>query len=169
MSITFAAMDTNDVDTRVFAVTCEVDGNLGEFVGYANAYVEAQAHDLICTSDLCRGYGADVDEVFADGDPVPVNVANRNAIDLLSALGYPVDLDDPDMFGDEDAAAFLGRVEVALALAPADNGLVEVTWSTGGAVNIDCARRPGYLQGRLSDLRDLALACQRSGQRVMWG
>jgi hypothetical protein len=171
MSITFAAEITGTDDARVFEVRCDDGSMIGEFVGYANAYGEAQAHALVCTLSLCQGYGADMDEVFADDAPVPVNVHNANAVVLLDALGYaPAEhdasdpFDVPDLAGDAGAADFLGRVELALGLAPVDAGrpaTQDARWLTG-------ARRPGYLQDRLAELRNLALACQRSGARVTW-
>jgi hypothetical protein len=171
MSVTFEAASTADMtDERVFRLTCSGDEQpIGEFVGYGNAYLEAQAHGLICADTLCAGYGADLEEIHADGAPVPVNVNNRNAMDLLAVLGYPVALDpeERDLAGVDDAAAFLARVEVALALAPADPGLPTIAYRDGATVT-DCGRRPGYLQERLAGLRDLALACQAAGARVAW-
>jgi hypothetical protein len=183
MSVTFAAeLAADAADMRVFTVACDTDGQvIGEFTGYANAYGQAQAHGLLCTG-LCAEYGADVDEVHAAGDPVPVNVSSRNAVDLLVVLGYDVALRPaPDavlglaevtagLEGEADAEAFLGRVELALGLGVDDAALPAVQWrgENGGARHTDCGRAAGYLAGRLLQLRELALACRARGVRVVW-
>lgn len=171
MSVTFAAEVTTTADTRVFAVKCDDGQTIGEYVGYTLAYGEAQAHSLVCGNDMCQGYGADLFEIFADGQPVPVNAANRNAQDILAVLGYTVIVDgDAELFGDSDADAFLGRVELALGLTPADEGLTEIVYQEdGGATFVDCARHAGYLQEKLADLRALALACKATHARIVWG
>lgn len=163
MSVTFTA--PVDQVTLVYRLTCDDRTVLGEYAGYQNAYLEAQVHALVCTQDLCQGYGAEVDQVIPEGDPVPLNVSNRNAMDILAALGFQVLTEDgPNLEGEEDAGTFLARVDIALALAPVDPGLVEVV--VGNAT--DCGREPGYLQDRLLALRELALACQRAGLPVIW-
>ncbi len=174
MSVTFAAETTSAADARQFELTCSTGAVLGTWTGYANAYAEAQAHGLLCTDDLCQGYGADVDEVHADGEPVPVNVNNRNAITILTALGYPVELEDPELLGEADAADFLARVDLADALAPVSPAIEEVAYQDGntgrpGAQVVECGRREGYLQDVLPALRALAVACQAAGLRVTWG
>jgi hypothetical protein len=164
MSVTFAPEATGP-DTRVFAVTCSDGQPVGEFVGYSLAYAEAQAHGLVCGDYLCQGYGADVVEQYADGEPVPVNVTNANAVAVLGALGYTVDAEWTNLCGDADADAFLGRVELALAIAPADEGVRVLTVEN----YTDCGRAAGYVQARLAELRALALACRTAGARVVWG
>lgn len=169
MSVTFAPEITSTVDDRTFEIVCEDATVICERTGYSNAYAEAQAHSLICDIDLCDEYGAEVREVFADGQPVPVNVANRNAMDVLAVLGYPIDLEEPDLYGEATADDFLARVTLAAAMEP-EGGLTEVAFKgAGGATWIDCARRDGYLVEVLAELRTLAEACRRQGARIVWG
>ena len=170
MSVTFTAEDTSTVDARLYRVTCESGADLGEYTGYGNAYAEARAHGLLCTEDLCQGYGADVDRVYPAGEPTSINVCNRNGVDVLRALGYVVDLVEPELCGSADAEAFLGRVELALGVGVNDAALPEIAWrGDGGATYVDGARRQGYLSERLTQLRELALACRARGLRVTWG
>lgn len=61
----------------------------------------------------------------------------------------------------------LGRVELALALAPADAGLPARALNQAGTV-IDCGRTTGYLQDRLHELRTVTEYAQRQGRDVCW-
>ncbi|MFJ4879885.1 hypothetical protein ACIP93_32425 [Streptomyces sp. NPDC088745] len=98
---------------------------------------------------------------FADFTDEPVNMANANAARVLDVLGYGYD----ELCGDAEAEDFLGRVLVALAVAPADAGRPA---TVDGNV-IDCGRPAGYTQTRLEELRELAEdACARR-LRVAWG
>ncbi|MBV7674284.1 hypothetical protein STHAL_33090 [Streptomyces halstedii] len=89
----------------------------------------------------------------------PVNMNNANAAHVLSALGYY------ETYGAEDAGLFLGRVLLALALAPQDAGRP----AAGDGRYIDCGRPQGYTQERLMQLHGLAATAQASGRRVTWG
>jgi hypothetical protein len=186
MSVTFSAEDNSPADTTQWELYCDASGTdirLGDvWTGYRNAAAEADAHGLLCGA--CEGYGAQLREVHADGAPVPLNVNNRNAHDLLAALGYlgePLDdaaglLGGPvyDLCGADDARAFRDRVELALGVTrPADAGLPALTYRGGtpaapGATVYDCGREPGYLTGRLEQLRELASRCVAAGVRVTW-
>lgn len=90
-----------------------------------------------------------------------VDMANANAAAVLDVLGLPVD----DMAGEEDAEAFLGRVLLALAVAPASAELP--TFQEGNVVF--GGRRAGYVQERLAQLRGLAETARALGLRVTWG
>ncbi|MFI5496616.1 hypothetical protein [Actinoplanes sp. NPDC051859] len=184
MSVTFAAELPDGTDNRTFLIVCDsTTAPLAHIVGYAEAEVEAQAHGLLC--NRCADYGAEIREEFAEGDPVPVNVANANAVELLQLLGFDLDLQDaavsplgdplPEMVGAIAARLFLDRVDVALsgALDVNDCGTTPLTYRLGdtdrtGAIVHDFGRRPGYLTDRLRQLRDLALACEARGLRVVW-
>lgn len=112
-----------------------------------------------CGADVCAHEYAVVVPVTI---PFPwVNMANGNACRVLGELGYP---DEAVAFGDDTAQGFLGRVLLALAVVPADEGVPAV--ADGNMV--DCGRRPGYLQDRLGDLHRVALWCRDHERRVVW-
>ncbi|MFL0579549.1 hypothetical protein [Dietzia sp. 179-F 9C3 NHS] len=120
----------------------------------------------LCCSDVYR-----IDIVTADGDDEgpEVNVANTNARELLALLGYAEDGVVHDLYGSEDADAFLGRVLTAVALSPVDEGVpATVNASAGGVTIIDCGRAPGYVQARLAALEELARWCRDRQRRVCW-
>jgi hypothetical protein len=97
-----------------------------------------------------------------EADELSVNMANANAAHVLSALG----LDTMDLAGGEPAETFLGRVLMALAVAPADAGVPAHT--VGSERFIDCGRSVGYLQERLSQLHELALSAKEHGCEISW-
>lgn len=84
-----------------------------------------------------------------------VNMSNSNAARVCASLG--IDLDAEGWCGSLDAADFLGRVLLALAVDPVDAGRpATVDAAPGRATFIDCGRPQGYTQERLSQLRELA-------------
>lgn len=112
-------------------------------------------------------------------EDMEVNMSNTNAHRVCQALG--IDL-DPDWCGDMAAEDFLGRVLMALAISPADEGMPSHVLQPGddagallgtvredGPTIIAGARRPGYLQERLTELHDLALWAVANEAVVMWG
>ena len=170
MSITFFA-EMPAVDVRLFRVSCEQGGPIGDFPN-DEAYGQAELHKLVCTDSLCRDYGADVDEIETAATPLPVNMATRNAVDVLRTLGLaPAIGEEP--CGEMDAHAFLILITFAIEIGVTDSGLVDIDMAGGGAFeggyrNIDCGRVPGYLTGHLTELADLARKCITSGARVVW-
>lgn len=109
------------------------------------------------------------------------NFSNVNAVRIAESLGFRLDPDhDGDLFGEMDAAKFLGHVLVALAIAPADEGMPAFELSPGDSAGIfgvvqeggprfiQGARRPGYLQDRLRELHALAEWAVANNQPVQW-
>jgi hypothetical protein len=108
-----------------------------------------------------------------------VNLANGNAVRLLAVLGYPLDTEEGPV-GDAPAADFLGRVLVALALAPDDEAMPAYRMTAeelspalrelcgGGATVWQGPRREGYLQDKLERLETLARFCVEQGYAVLW-
>lgn len=104
----------------------------------------------------------------AQGAPdLDINMCNRNAALVCESLGIAL---DPDWCGDMAAADFHGRVVLALALAPADEGMPSYDHVTapGSARMIEGARRPGYLQERLAQLHQLSTWAIAHGAEVWW-
>jgi len=83
-----------------------------------------------------------------------INMNIRNAVMVCEALG--IDLNDVGWCGSMTAADFQGRVLMALAVAPVDEGMPAYEHPGPGATMIEGARIPGYLQERLGQLRELA-------------
>ena len=112
-------------------------------------------------------------------EELEVNMSNSNAATVAATLG--IDLDAEGWCGSVPAEDFLGRVLVALAVSPADEGMpsfqlapgdsagVFGTVREGGPVFIQGARRPGYLQERLAQLHELALWAVEHGAEVTFG
>lgn len=99
-----------------------------------------------------------------------VNMANGNAIRVLDLVGIT---GDDAYCGSMSGEDLLGRVLVALALTPEDEGTD--TYEAGpdeghfqGGTHIFCGRRPGYLQDRLEQLHDIATFAAAEGATVRW-
>lgn len=108
-------------------------------------------------------------------EELEVNMANGNAAQVCAALG--IDLARGDWCGDMPAEDFLGRVLMALAVAPADPGMPSYellpgdadrpAWA-GEATVIQGARPAGYLQERLTQLHALAVWALENGKIIAW-
>lgn len=90
-----------------------------------------------------------------------VNLSNMNAGMILDLLG----LRTPDLTGACSATDFRGRILLAQALTPADEGRVAVAHDNF----IDCGRRAGYTEDVLARLTVLAERCQGLGVGLVWG
>lgn len=157
MSITFhPAIDDTDPEP-IYKLMCG-DTELSRVVGYSPAYLDASAHGLLCTEFLCAGYGASVEAIHPAGQE-PVNMANRNANDVLIVLGIEEDC------GTLDAALMLDRIDTALAIGFADAAMPTLALGQ----RVECGRDPGYIADRLAQIRTLALACHEAGKAITWG
>jgi hypothetical protein len=117
---------------------------------------DALAHAALCSE--CNSYGGPVIE--HDRVVNEVNMSNTNAFELLDVLGL-----SSESFGSLQASDFLGRILLAVAVAPTDPGRPTIT---EGSVTY-CGRNPGYVQKRLAQMRDLAQWCATNNARVTWG
>lgn len=113
------------------------------------------------------------------GIPFSPQAATGNTDHVLATLGLPGTDDHGDAYGDEPAEVFLGRVLMAIAVAPADAGVPatvrHVDDGFGGAPLLtadgrwhDLGRRPGYTDRKLAELRALAQWCAAHGHQVAW-
>jgi hypothetical protein len=134
----------------------------------ADAYWEAAEnfrgeHPDRLHPDWCQSYWG-VAAVYAE-PLVEVNLANSNARGILELLGY----DDNDLCGHADADEFLGRVLVAMAIAPRDlcTPTSEELGGSGARI-IMCGRPEGYHQRVLGDLRELAEYAVARGVSISW-
>lgn len=100
-------------------------------------------------------------------DGLSINMNNRNAALVSDALGNL--FDEFEWFGEMPASDFLGRVVMALAVAPKDEGMPSYEHTGPGARVIEGARSPGYLQERLVQLHTLAEWAVANNANVWWG
>lgn len=139
-----------------------------------------------CTMpETCPGYDLHIEAIDADqaaDDPCPaVNIGQVNAARILPMLGYEVHetgetffgvpTHDDDMYGEADAQEFLGRVLMALAIEPADEGTDthELPREDDRGPHVhQCGRRAGYTEEKLSALHTLAQWCAERGRPVVW-
>lgn len=111
--------------------------------------------------------------VDADGEwepnPLTVNMSNRNATLVCEALGLNPN-PDCGWLGSMEPLEFQGCVLIALAVAPADEGMPSYRgeYPHFGSV-IEGARPEGYLQARLEDLHRLAEWAVVHDATVTWG
>ncbi|MDQ2737155.1 MAG: hypothetical protein M3Y35_00690 [Actinomycetota bacterium] len=121
-------------------------------------------HNDTCDRDLCRMYNGQVDAVSAIPDPA-VNMSSANARFVLDALGYGT---ADDLTGECEADVFLGRVMLAQAISPVDEGVPSHVLPGRGVQVIECGRPSGYLADRLTVLGELAQCCRAHDRAVAW-
>lgn len=91
-----------------------------------------------------------------------VNLSNQNGAQVLGSLGVEVDWED--IYGEFDPTDFSGRVLLARALEPADEGTPDEVSPSGRFV--DCGRPQGYLETVLDELGGLAAWCADHGRKI---
>jgi hypothetical protein len=168
VSITFhPALDESDITG--YQITCWEEDHQHDTV-YATydeaslAYLDLVAADHATLGDCL------IVIVWADGlGDQELNLANRNACDLLEVLGLTDDDDDEFPWcGSIEADDLLGRILIADAIAP-DPELPSYTIvGQGGGVNVDLGRPAGYLHTKLNLLAELARWCKDHGREVVW-
>jgi hypothetical protein len=141
---------------------CNGAAPVGQYPDYRSAYQAAVAGARNgCKNPYCEFFA--IVEVNAAPD---VNVSNHNAAEILDVLGIRVG----DRFEDRCAGSmsgedFLGRVLVALAVAPVDAGVPAVR--VGNFV--ECGRPEGYAQVQLGALRTVAQYAADRKLQLVWG
>lgn len=160
MSVTFSP-EFVDGPHRI-GCACGSAAPVGEYPDRRSAYDAAVAGvRAACSDPYCEFFRL----VEANAAP-EINVSNSNAAELLDVLGIAVGEDFSDRCaGSLPGEDFLGRVLIALAVAPADAGVPAVR---DGNV-ISCGRSEGYVQDRLGSLREVAEHAAARGLLVVWG
>jgi hypothetical protein len=174
-----------------FRVGCSCEDNQGPVFGtYADAEAFYTKHDLLNTTipevlvgceylgqeGYCEMGMCHIRAVYAEEAP-SLNVANGNAIVLLEALGLLGEVRDTalgpmamDACGAMDAEAFLGRVLCAEVMSVGDPGTESETLAEEGCATMVMVGRPeGYVDSKLSALREIALWAQAHDVAVVWG
>lgn len=168
MSVTFApTFATSDIIGHIVVCAGDLAWSTAP-VDYVEAHAQKLIHDDSCPKEYCRYDGGTVEaveraDVAAVGN---LNVNNRNAIDVLRALGLEANYDD--LSGQIDATDLLGRLLVALAVQPVDQGIDTRASSTSGATIIECGRPDGYLHSRFEELTVIARRAAAIGRTVTW-
>lgn len=121
-----------------------------------NNYAEvAKTHNDNC--EECRVYGgslAEFEKVVND-----MNISNTNASYLLDKLGIE------ELFGSMSSEDFLGRILIAEALSPSDEGIP--SYKDGNIVY--GGREENYLQNKLARLREMANYAKNNNLEITWG
>ena len=121
--------------------------------------VKSRCTDIYCASE---GLGW-IQKTVEDPE---VNMSNVNAATLLDVLGIKVGEDFSDRCtGRLEADDFLGRILVARALSPADEGLPALQEGN----MIDCGRSEGYVDVRLAELEQIAVWSRDRNLQIAWG
>lgn len=168
MSITFS---TDRPAQRLgYSVCCYAYGTESDWLGPIHPTAEAAgydhqlAHRNAAECDATGGAGNTFPRFDTDADP-SVNMSNTNALHLLDTLGFP----EREYVGSTDAEDFLGRILLALAVAPHDAGIPSHVVPGPGATVINGGREDGYTQRRLEQLRTLAEFARLHRVNVTWG
>lgn len=181
MSVTFEPAHTES-DQVGWNVTHYVDNGdewvcevvSGPYESYRLAEQALLEHNVRCELTDCAAYGGGTEMVLAAemADAPSINLSNANAAFVLETLGLLAHYEngDVDLSGECSGEDFLGRVLVADALSPVDEGVPAYDASVADSGRfIECGRRPSYLQSRLDSLREVAEFCRTYGREVTWG
>lgn len=156
MSVTFYV----ELPVQGYTLQCSCgDAQSGVFGTYADARAHLDAgNTLVCGDDFCAAYPTSVSAVQANAPEV--NLSNVNARHILGVLGYETE----DLCGSATADDLLGRILIAQAINPTDEGIPAV--QEGNIV--DCGRPEGYTDERLLILHDIVRAAEEHSARVLW-
>lgn len=132
-----------------------------------------------CADDYCVGMA----DLFVSDDEPEANLSNANAVEMLDYLGIQVGVEFSERcVGSLPAEDFKGRVLMAMALVPADEGVPAHKVGAGsemagfagemaraGHPNVwDCGRPAGYNQAKLGYLLEVAEYALEQGREVVW-
>jgi hypothetical protein len=145
-------------------------GNYSDAEAFLQGELDAHGctgHLAVCGDDFCESSRMFIHAT--EEAPAPqVNVSNDNAKHLLALLGSTVEYGG-EMCGGMSGEDFLGRVLMAIAVAPSDAGVPSYeNRSEGGMTMVMCGRRAGYTEGRLEELRELAEFSVATGRPIQW-
>lgn len=169
MSITFAPVIE---DSRVLLTCiCRKVQSQEIFANPAEAYAHkaSAAYTLVeCEDEYCDNTRY-VQSVIETPE---LNMSNVNARFVLEMLGYK----DTSDGGSASAEEFMGRVLMALAIAPHDEGVPahdDSSYDSNGVrisgQLIQGGRPKGYLQDRLMELETVATWAAENNTTIVWG
>lgn len=171
MSVTFAVESNTEISSYILScgcanassVTFNSDNEVEEFLG---KWRDEPFHFDGCEDELCLFYIPSITYIDGTENMRSVNVSNTNARDILEVLGYEQD----ELCGSATSDDFMGRILIALAIAPESaERVTEVSRSNYGSTIINCGRDAGYIQDRLTDLLDVVSDASNAGMGIYWG
>lgn len=149
-----------EISDKVEVVISCICGNFVVPVVFSNRAAAFESFNK--TSSQCRDPYCDYLQIREFNAEPEVNLSNSNAEELLEYLGIP---SDEELVGSMEAEAFLGRVIMASALAPANTGL-----TTMQIENFVYGGRPAdYMQRKFEQLEEVARFAISHGRQVVWG
>ncbi|PCK22507.1 hypothetical protein [Rhodococcus qingshengii] len=175
MSITFAPEMSEIVGYRLTDQMGGRSERIGDYDSAIAALEDMQRTGALlpgCTDpEEARIWGPQLEIETADsGEEPSANFSNHNAVRLLELLGFASGNGDDavESSGECPAEDFLGRVMVAQAIAPSDEGVP--SYEMAGAPRwIEGGRRAGYTESALDSLREVAEWALKSERTVCWG
>ena len=124
-------------------------------------------HLAVCGNSTCADMDMYVLRLEDNASP-EVNVSNRNAKHVLSVLGFGEVAPDA-LYGGVSASDMLGRILMAEAVNPSDEGTATtVDGGEGTATVVDCGRHEGYTEDFLASLRSVVEFAAQHGREVVW-
>ena len=171
MSVTFSIQSDREVESYVVSCDCvESSSVVFDSLKKAEQFVYRWSKNPVpfqgCTDSVCLEYAPIVTFIDGTEDAPTVNVSNMNASDILEVLGY----EDEDLSGSDSGESFLGRILMAVAVAPISaERITETHESEHFGVVTMCGRVEGYVQNVLNELRSVADAAVKNNMVVVWG
>jgi hypothetical protein len=168
MSVSFSPAFVEGVDVPSVVVCGCRDFRSEEFPSYAVAYLALPAVTSTCDDPYCH----DLKFIEPAVSEPEVNVSNLTAVELLDNLGILVGEDFSERcLGSISATDLKGRVLMALALLPEDEGMPAYESSnTMFGLKVWAAPRPaGHTQNVLHRLLEVAEFALAQGRDVDWG
>lgn len=167
MSVSFYADLTPVVGYRI---ECFCGAKLSEiYKNYNDAAAKIDLVELDCDCGDNFGYHANAVHEGVNSDEI--NVSNSNSVSILEVLGLMTQDDEfcDVCCGSMNAEDFLGRVLMALAVAPESAERVsEQTMFASGGMYVQCGRPAGYVQSKLLRLKEVAEFAIQHDREVIW-
>lgn len=162
MTVTFCVNQTAARNEWVLECSCGKNVSEQGYKSYADGLMGLElGHAPVCEDEYCLGYSRGyVVAKATEADAYAVNVSSYNAKMLLEALGA----DTEDLCGEATAEDFLGRVLVARAITPSDEGVP--SYQTGRVIY--CGRPEGYTEDRFAQLEALAKFALEQQASIVW-
>ena len=159
MSVTFSPRQSGREITHVMKFWCDTPQRVVT-ADPLTTKAALTAHDFTCVE--CISYSGSFYEPTFVVDSI--NLSNSNAVDLLDVLGLSTSFED-GLFGQIQADDLLGRVLIALSIAPQDLGYESA--KVGNVIY--SGRSENYIQTRLIQLEAIATFAKSTGCDVIWG